>query len=107
MRMTLALVLPRSLAAGVSSGLRTLYFTIFLSIRVALICRLLELAVIAFLERIEEIGGGVLLAVVFNLLVAAHFDLGTILEREHIGGVLKVVFLHQYALECFGIEAEG
>src|SRR5689334_4263728 len=115
MRMTLALSFTGSngfaSAAGFSSGLRTRYLTIFLSIFMDFISvRLagggLVLAVVAFFQRVIEIGGGVFLAVVFDLFVAGHFDLAAILEREHVLGVLEVFFLHEHALEGFGVEPE-
>src|SRR6478735_1488620 len=115
MRMTLASSFSGSLATSgttFSSALPTRYLTIFLSIFMALISMLLrrgvglELAVVAFLQRIEEIRGGVLLAVVFDLLVASHFDFRAVLQREYVLGVLEVVFLHQHALEGLGVEPE-
>ena len=45
-------------------------------------------------------------AVVFDLLIASRLDLGAILQREHVGGVLQVVFFDQDTLEGFRIEAE-
>src|SRR5262245_1019692 len=98
-------------AAAGSTGFCTRYLEIFLSILMAAMavsCRSWrsELAVITFLQRVEEIRGGVFLAVVFDLLVAFHRDLRAVLEREHVGGVLEVVFLDEHALESFGVEAE-
>src|SRR5205085_1981555 len=99
-------------AAALSSAFWTRYFAIFLSILMAAMAVSwrkfqLELAVITFLECVVEIRGGVLLTVVLDLLVALHRDLGAVLEREHVGRVLEVVFLHEHALERFRVEAEG
>src|SRR6185369_6053307 len=114
-RMTLAISFTckaATVATGFSSGLRTRYLTIFLSIFMELLISVrigrggLVLAVVAFFQRVVEIGGGVLLAVVFDLFVAGHFDLAAILEREHVLGVLQVFFLHQHALERLGVEPE-
>src|SRR5262245_49363265 len=74
MRMTLALSFTGAglaASAAFSSGLRTRYLTIFLSIFMPFISvrvarRGLVLAVVAFFQRVVEIGGGVLLAVVFD-----------------------------------------
>src|SRR6476659_5839579 len=93
-------------AAALSSGFCTRYLAIFLSILMVMNCLRLELAVVAFFQCVVEIGGGVLLAVVFDLFVALHRNFRAVLEREHIGRVLEVVFLHQHALESFRVEAE-
>ena len=44
--------------------------------------------------------------VVLDLLIASRLDFRAVLQREHIGRVLEVVFLDQHALEGFRIEAE-
>src|SRR5918995_1260944 len=66
-----------ALASGVSPGFTTRYLTIFVSILWSLIVvtpaplrGALELAVIPFFQRVEEIGGGVHFAVVLHHLVA-------------------------------------
>ena len=46
------------------------------------------------------------LSVVFDFLITLARDFGPVLEREHVGRVLEVFFLHEHALERFGIEAE-
>src|SRR5690606_13573568 len=94
-----------------SSSLTTAYFTIFLSILIRAMCvlrrrRSSEFAVVALFERIEQIGGGVQLAVVLDLLVAARLDDGAVLEREAVGGALQILLLHEHALERLGVEAE-
>src|SRR3546814_7132431 len=66
-----------------------------------------EFAVIPFLQGVEQVGGGVHLAVVFDLLVARDFHHGAVVELEAVGGVGKVGLLHQHALEGGGVEAEG
>src|SRR5690349_17163833 len=67
----------------------------------------LELAVIAFLQGIEQVGGGVHFAVVFHLLVALQFDNATVFQFEAVEGAFQVGFLHQHALEGGRVEAEG
>jgi len=49
----------------------------------------------------------VILAVVLDLFVAFHGQLGAIFEREHVSRVLQVFLLDEHALEGFRIEAEG
>src|SRR5690606_16152372 len=66
-----------------------------------------ELAVIAFLQGVEQVGGGVDLAVVLDLLVALDLQHAAVLELEAVGGVGQVGFLHQHALEGGRVEAEG
>src|SRR5207342_1201438 len=66
-----------------------------------------ELAVVTLFQRIEQVGGGVHLAVVFDLLVALDLDHAAVFEFEAVGGVLEIGFLHQHALERGGVEAEG
>src|SRR4029077_12081213 len=90
-------------ASAASSGLRTRNLTMRLSMRVFMSS---EFSVIAFFQGVEQVGGAVLLAVVLDLLIAAHFHLRAILEREHVGGALQVRFLDQHALEGLRIEAE-
>ena len=65
-----------------------------------------ELAVIAFLQRVEQVRRRVQLAVVLDLFVTLDLDLAAVLEREHVGRVLQVFFLDEHALERFRIEAE-
>src|SRR5688572_11991963 len=100
----------RDSRAGFSaSAFCTRYLTIFFSnlMRLMVPSRRSEAAVVAFLQRVEQVGGGMHLAVVLDLLVPAHLDLGAVLHREHVGRVLEVVLLDQHALERLGIEAEG
>src|SRR5687768_7177311 len=110
---SLRITLPsRGAAAGFSaSGFCTRYLTIFFSILMRLMfafaSRRSVAAVVAFLDRVIQVGGGVHLAVVLDLLVAAHLDLGPVLQDEHVDRVLEVVLLDQHALERLGIEAEG
>src|SRR5690606_33639249 len=66
-----------------------------------------ELAVVALFQGIVEVGGGVDLAVVFDLLVALGIDDLAVLQREAVRGVLEVLLGYQYALEGFRIGAEG
>src|SRR5512139_682313 len=101
-------------ASTLSPGFTTRYLTIFLSIFCALMSPLRrrrggasELAVIAFLQRIEQVRCGVHLAVVLDRLVALERHLGAVLEREHVGRVLEVLLLDQYALKRLRVEAEG
>src|SRR5687768_1233955 len=97
-------------ASGFSaSGFCTWYLTIFFSIlmRLMFASERLETAVIAFLDCVIQVGGGMHLAVVLDFHVAAHLDLGPVLEDEHVGRVLEVVLLDQHALERFRVEAEG
>src|SRR5579871_584797 len=89
-------------AAAGSAGLSTRNFVIFFPILI-----MSELPVIAFLERVEQVRGRVLLAVVFDFLVAARLDLGAVIHREHVGRVLEVLFLHENALVRLRVEAEG
>src|SRR5690554_6491129 len=65
-----------------------------------------ELAVVAFLEGVEEVGGAVQLAVVLDLFVALELDHAAVLELETVGGVLQVLLLDQHALEGGRVEAE-
>src|SRR5690606_30096752 len=65
-----------------------------------------ELAVIAFLEGIEQVGGGVGLAVVLDLLVALDLHHRAVLQLEAVQGVLQVLLLDQHALEGGRVEAE-
>src|SRR5690606_37603377 len=64
-----------------------------------------ELAVVAFLEGIEQVGGGVGLAVVFDLLVALDLHHRAVFQLEAVQGVLQVLLLHQHALEGGRVEA--
>src|SRR3546814_10673031 len=66
-----------------------------------------EFAVIPFLQGVEQVGGGVHLAVVFDLLVARDFHHGAVVELEAVGGVGKVGFLDQHAMDGSRVEAEG
>src|SRR5262245_24004305 len=100
----------RSASCRSASGFCTWYLTIFFSI----LMRLMVIppagskaAVIAFLERVIQVGGGVDLAVVFDFLVAPQHDHGAVLEDELVVRVLEVVLLDQHALVRLGIEAEG
>src|SRR4029453_3990138 len=101
--------------AAFSDGFCTRFFTIFLLIFMALTFRFpwslvygdgSELAVVPLLQRLEQVGGGVLLTVVLDLFVAAHFHFAAILEREDVLRVLEVFLFHEHALEGFGIETE-
>src|SRR6266403_130542 len=92
--------------AAWSSGFCTWYLTILRSILMVII-NASHAPVVPVLDRIEQIGGGVDLAVVIDLLIATHFDHRPVLERELVERVLQVLFLHQHALERFRIEAEG
>src|SRR5690606_25292759 len=67
----------------------------------------LELAVIAFLECIEQIGRGVRFAIVLDLFIALDLHHGTVLELEAVGGVGQIMLLHQHSLEGRRVEAEG
>src|SRR5690606_41954718 len=58
-----------------------------------------ELAVITFLEGIEQVGGGVHFPVVLDLLVALDLDHAAVLQLEPVQGVLQVRLLDQHALE--------
>src|SRR3546814_3545545 len=66
-----------------------------------------EFAVVTLFQGVEQVGGGVHLAVVFDLLVALDFHHGAVVELEAVGGVGKVGLLDQHALEGGGVEAEG
>ena len=66
-----------------------------------------EFAVVAFFHGIEEIGGGVHLAVVLDFFVAFQIDRCAVLEFELVDGLLEVFLFHEHALEGFGVEAEG
>src|SRR3546814_9437647 len=70
-------------------------------------CGSSEFAVIPFLQGVEQVGGGVHLAVVFDLLVARDFHHGAVVELEAVGGVGTVGFLDQHALEGSRVEAAG
>src|ERR1700704_4864830 len=94
-----------ALSGALSSGFCTWYLTILRSI-LMVITSASHAPVVPVLDRIEQIGGGVDLAVVIDLLVATHFDHRAVLERELVERVLQVLFLHQHALERFRIEAE-
>src|SRR5208337_278447 len=65
-----------------------------------------ELPVVTFFQRIEKIRGGVHFTVVFDLLIAARLDFGTVLERENVSSVLEIFLFDQNALERFRIEAK-
>src|ERR1700686_3241402 len=95
-----------ALSGALSSGFCTWYLTILRSLLIAIISAS-HAPVVPVLDRIEQIGGGVDLAVVIDLLVATHFDHRAVLERELVERVLQVLFLHQHALKRFRIEAEG
>src|SRR5688572_8574471 len=101
-----SLITAAAAAADFSSavaGFCTRYFAIFFSI---LMADMSELPVVAFFERVVEIRSGVFFTVVLDLFVALRRDLGAVLEREHVGGVLEVIFLLVHALERLRIEAE-
>src|SRR3546814_13454464 len=66
-----------------------------------------EFAVVTLFQGVEQVGGGVHLAVVFDLLVAWDFHHGAVVELEAVGGVGKVGLLDQHALEGGGVEADG
>src|SRR5262245_14721637 len=100
----------RSASCRSASGFCTWYLTIFFSILI----RLMETpdarsvaAVIAFLERVVQVGGGMDLAVVLDFLVAPDHDLRAVLGDEHVEGVLEVVLLDQHALVRLRVEAAG
>src|SRR5262245_17044614 len=105
-----AAVAGRSESCFSASGFWTWYLTIFFSILMRLMSfprAVSKAAVVAFLERVIQVGGGVDLAVVLDLLVAAHGDDRAVLEDEVVERVLEVGFLHQHALVRLGVEAEG
>src|SRR6185437_2415791 len=81
-------------------------FTTAASIR-AQVCVHSELAVVTLFQGIEQVGGGVGFAVVFDFLVALHLDHAAVFQLEAVGGVGKVGVLHQHALEGGRVEAEG
>src|SRR4029078_9677302 len=85
-----------------ASSLATAYFTIFLSMVIFAMYAsrarpraLSELAVIAFLERVEQIPRGVHLAVVHDLVVSFRVDRAAVREREAIRGFLEILFLSE------------
>src|SRR5690606_6322983 len=65
------------------------------------------LAVVAFFQRIEQVGGGVHLAVVLHLFVTLELDHAAVLENELVQGLLQIGLLDQHALESGRVEAEG
>src|SRR5690606_37849881 len=65
-----------------------------------------ELSVIALFEGVEQVGGGVQLAVVLDLLVALDLDHAAVLQLEPVQGVRQVLLLDQHALEGGRVEAE-
>src|SRR5207244_12448469 len=62
--------------------------------------------VVPVLDRIKQVGRGVDLAVVVDLLVTAGLEHRPVVERALIDRVLDVLLFHQHALERFGVEAE-
>src|SRR3954463_13120330 len=68
---------------------------------------ILELTVVTFLEGVEQIGGGMCFAVVFDLVVALGLDYGTVFELEAVEGIFQIRLLDQHALEGGRVEAEG
>src|SRR5690606_27732043 len=116
-RMTFASVSCFSGSFAVSSRFSpsrtTEYLTIFLSILMVIASRLRrlsgaasELAVVAFLQRVEQVRGGVHLTVVLDLLVASRLDDRAVLEREAIRRAFQILLLHEHALERLGVEPE-
>ena len=63
-----------------------------------------ELTVITFFEGVVEIGGGVDLAVIFDLFITLQLDDLTIFKRELIAGLFQVTVFNQYALEASGLK---
>ena len=66
-----------------------------------------ELSVDTFFEGIEQVGGRMDFAVVFDFLVTLNRHFLTVLEGELVVGVLKILVLNQNTLEGFRIETEG
>src|SRR5690606_36870746 len=66
-----------------------------------------ELAVVAFLESLIEVGRGVHLPVVLDLLVTPGLDHAAVFELEAVGGIGQILLLDQYALEGFRVETGG
>src|SRR5437870_10620410 len=102
------------LSCGLSSGFCTWYLMILRSILMVIVsswelrsAHASQAPVIPVLDRIEQVGRGVDLAVVVDLLVTAGLEHRPVVEREPVDGVLEVLLLHQNALEGFGIEAES
>ena len=67
----------------------------------------LELAVVAFFHCIKEIGGGMHLAIVFDVFISFYFNDLAIIQFELISRVFQIFFFHQYSLKCLRIEPEG
>ena len=65
-----------------------------------------ELSVVAFFEGVEEVGGGMNFAVVFDLVVTLEVDATAVFQSELIGGFFQILLFDKYALEGFWIEAE-
>jgi hypothetical protein len=68
---------------------------------------MLVLAVIAFVERIVQIGRAVLFAVVLDDFIAPGFDAAAICESKAIDGPGQVFFFHQHALKCIRVKAKS
>src|SRR5881398_2580583 len=106
--------LSAGLPCGLSSGFCTWYLMILRSILMVIVsswelrsAHASQAPVIPVLDRIEQVGRGVDLAVVVDLVVTAGLEHRPVVEREPVDGVLEVLLLHQNALEGFGIEAES
>src|SRR3546814_19853217 len=70
-------------------------------------CGSSEFAVIPFLQGVEQVGGGVHLAVAFDLPVARDFTHGAVVELDAVCGVGKGGFMDPHALEGSRREAVG
>src|SRR3979411_3050499 len=80
--------LSAALSGALSSGFCTWYLTILRSILMVIISAS-HAPVVPVLDRIEQIGGGVDLAVVIDLLIATHFDHRAVHEGELVDVVLQ------------------
>src|SRR5690606_39627645 len=80
---------------------------IFLSITLVVMAVPLKFSVVAFFDRVVEIGSGMCLAVVLHLFITLEFHRLPVLQLKHIGGILQILVLDQNALERLGLEPKG
>src|SRR5438067_12859793 len=100
-----------ALSAGLSSGFCTWYLMILRSILMVIVsswelrsAHASQAPVIPVLDRIEQVGRGVDLGVVVDLLVTAGREHRPAVDREPVEGVFAIVLLRQNRLEGLRIE---
>ena len=66
----------------------------------------LELTVVAFFKRVEQVGRCVSFTIVFHFFIALKLDGLAVFQGEAVGGVFQIFLGDQHALEGFRVKAE-